>query len=254
MRADLLLRGGTIVDGSGAPRRLGDVAIVNGLVEAVGDLASASAATVIELDGLAVARGFIDVHTHGGRLLLADPSMAQKVSQGVTTVVVGNCGISLAPLGGSSPVPPLNLLANEGDAQHFDSFAGYFSALQAQPSAINCAALIGHTTLRVISMADLERPAEPREIAAMQALVREGLAAGAVGVSTGTYYAPASAATSDEMRQVFEPLRGTSALIASHIRDEGERVLESMNEAIAIAQQLGVRQVLSHHKVIGRAN
>ena len=254
MRADLLLRGGTIVDGSGAPRRRGDVAVANGVIDAVGDLASASAATVIDLDGLAVAPGFIDVHTHDDRLLLSDPSMAPKVSQGVTTVVVGNCGISLAPLGGSSSVPPLNLFANEGDAQHFESFAGYLSALQAQPPAINCAALIGHTTLRVVSMANLERPAEPREIAAMQALVREGLAAGAVGVSTGTYYAPASAATSDEMRQVFEPLRGTSALIASHIRDEGERVLESMNEAIAIAHQLGVRQVLSHHKVIGRAN
>jgi N-acyl-D-amino-acid deacylase len=254
MRADLLLRGATIIDGSGAPRRRGDIAVANGIVDAVGDLASASAAQVIDLDGLAIAPGFIDVHTHDDRLLLSDPSMAPKVSQGVTTVVVGNCGISLAPLGGSSPVPPLNLLANEGDAQHFESFAAYFSALRAQPAAINCAALIGHTTLRVVSMADLERPAEPREISAMQALVREGLAAGAVGVSTGTYYAPASAATSDEMRQVFEPLRGTSALIASHIRDEGERVLESMNEAIAIAHDLGVRQVLSHHKVIGRAN
>jgi N-acyl-D-amino-acid deacylase len=254
MRADLLLRGATIVDGSGAPRRRGDIAVANGLVDAIGDLASASAAKVIDLDGLAVAPGFIDVHTHDDRLLISDPSMAPKVSQGVTTVVVGNCGISLAPLGGSSPVPPLNLLANEGDAQHFESFAGYFSALQAQPPAINCAALIGHTTLRVVSMADVERPAEPREISAMQALVREGLVAGAVGVSTGTYYAPASAATSDEMRQVFEPLRGTSALIASHIRDEGERVLESMSEAVAIAHDLGVRQVLSHHKVIGRAN
>ena len=254
MRADLLLRGGTIFDGSGAPRRRGDVAIASGLVAAVGDLGPVDAAGVIDLDELAVAPGFIDVHTHDDRLLLSDPSMAPKVSQGVTTVVVGNCGISLAPLGGSSAVPPLNLLVNEGDAQHFESFAGYFSALEARPPAINCAVLIGHTTLRVVTMADLERPAEAREIDAMQALVREGLAAGAVGVSTGTYYAPASAATRDEMRQVFEPLRGTSAVIASHIRDEGERVLESMNEAITIAHELGVRQVLSHHKVIGRAN
>jgi N-acyl-D-amino-acid deacylase len=103
-------------------------------------------------------------------------------------------------------------------------------------------------------MRELERPADASEIAAMQALVREGLAAGAIGASTGTYYAPASAATADEIRRVFEPLRGTTALIASHIRDEGARVLESMTEAMTIAGDLGVRQVISHHKVIGRAN
>ncbi|HTT09486.1 MAG TPA: D-aminoacylase [Burkholderiaceae bacterium] len=227
---------------------------MNGSIAAVDLSLAQDAARVIDLEGLAVAPGFIDVHTHDDRLLLADPSMAPKVSQGVTSVVVGNCGISLAPLGGSSAVPPLNLLANEGDTRHFDSFAQYFATLEAQPAAINCAALIGHTTLRVVTMTDLERPAQPHEIAAMQALVREGLAAGAIGVSTGTYYAPAAAATSGEIRQVCEPLRGTPALIASHIRDEGERVLDAMNEAIAIAHDLGVRQVLSHHKVIGRAN
>jgi N-acyl-D-amino-acid deacylase len=103
-------------------------------------------------------------------------------------------------------------------------------------------------------MGALDRPAHQSEIAAMQAAVAEGLDAGALGVSTGTYYAPANAATPEEIRRVFEPLRGTSALIASHIRDEGERVLESMTEAMEIANALGVRQVLSHHKVIGRAN
>src|SRR5215470_11375247 len=115
MRVDLLLRGGTLIDGTGAPRRRSDIALANGRVEAVGDLSHAGAAKVIDLDGLAVAPGFIDVHTHDDRLLLVDPSMAPKVSQGVTTVVVGNCGISLAPLGASSAVPPLNLLANESD-------------------------------------------------------------------------------------------------------------------------------------------
>jgi N-acyl-D-amino-acid deacylase len=103
-------------------------------------------------------------------------------------------------------------------------------------------------------MAALDRPANDAEIAAMQSAVAEALAAGALGVSTGTYYAPASAATADEIRRVCEPLQGTTALIASHIRDEGERVLESMTEAMDIAGSLGVRQVLSHHKVLGRAN
>jgi len=257
MGADLLLRGAVLFDGSGALRRRGDVAVESGRIQAVGDLASTDAGKVIDLDGLALAPGFIDVHTHDDRLLLADPSMAPKVSQGVTTVVVGNCGISLAPLGERVAVPPLNLVADEsnaGAAQRFDSFAHYFAALEQQPAAINCAALIGHTTLRVVAMSELERPALEREITAMQALVQEGLDAGAVGVSTGVYYAPASAANSDEIRRVCEPLRGTSAVIASHIRDEAAGVLESMREAITIACDVGVRQVLSHHKVIGRPN
>ncbi len=252
MSFDLLLRGATIFDGSGAPRRRGAVAVQGDRIAAVGELARASATKALDLDGLALAPGFIDVHTHDDRLLLADPSMAPKASQGVTTVVVGNCGISLAPLGNYVAVPPLNLVADGG--QRFDSFAAYFAALDAQPPAINCAALVGHTTLRAVTMRDLDRPANDAQIAAMQAHVAEALAAGAIGVSTGTYYAPASAASADEIKRVCEPLRGTSALIASHIRDEGARVLESMTEAMTIASALGVRQVLSHHKVIGRAN
>jgi N-acyl-D-amino-acid deacylase len=253
---DLLLRGGLVVDGSGAPARRADVALKDGRIAAVGAL-PANGAAVVELEGRALAPGFIDVHTHDDRLLLADPSMAPKLSQGVTTVVTGNCGVSLAPLGNRTAVPPLNLVAADArdlPGQRFESFAAYLAALEAQPPAINCAALVGHTTLRVAAMSALDRPATGAEIAAMQAGVAEALAAGALGVSTGTYYAPANAATADEIRRVCEPLRGTSALIASHIRDEGDRVLEAMTEAMEIAATLGVRQVLSHHKVIGRAN
>lgn len=254
---DLLLRGATLIDGSGAARRRADVAIRGCTIADVGSLDPARAARVVELNGLALAPGFIDVHTHDDRLLLADPSMTPKLSQGVTTVVTGNCGISLAPLGAREAVPPLNLVANgstSGHAQRFESFHTYFAALEANPPAINCAALVGHTTLRVVHMQALDRPANAAEIAAMQAGVAEALDAGALGLSTGIYYAPANAATAEEIRRVGEPLRGTAALIASHIRDEGERVLESMTEAMQIAAALGVRQVISHHKVIGRAN
>jgi N-acyl-D-amino-acid deacylase len=250
---DLLLRNAVIFDGTGAARHHGDIALSGGVIAAVGSLEADDAATTVDLRGRAVAPGFIDVHTHDDRLLLADPSMAPKASQGVTTVVVGNCGISLAPLGDRPAVPPINLVA-DGDAQRFDSFADYFAHLAIEPAAVNCAALVGHTTLRVVTMADLGRPADAGEIARMQTLVEEALAAGAIGVSTGTFYAPAAAATADEIRQVCAPLAGTGALIASHIRDEGARVLESMTEAMSVARALGVRQVISHHKVVGKAN
>jgi N-acyl-D-amino-acid deacylase len=250
---DLLLRNALVFDGTRAPRQPADVAISAGRIVAVGPLGGQRAGQVIDLQGLALAPGFIDVHTHDDRLLLSDPSMAPKLSQGITSVVTGNCGISLAPLGTHEAVPPLNLVA-DGPGQRFASFAAYFAALEARRAAINLAALVGHTTLRVVAMPALDRAADRGEIARMQALVQEALQAGALGVSTGTYYAPASAASAEEILAVCEPLRGTGALIASHIRDEGERVLESMAEAIAIADALGVRQVISHHKVVGRAN
>jgi len=250
---DLLLRNAVIFDGTGGARHRGDVALAGGRIAAVGQLDAADADAIADLHGRALAPGFIDVHTHDDRLLLTDPSMAPKASQGVTTVIVGNCGISLAPLGDRPAVPPLNLVAN-GPEQRFDSFEDYFAHLALEPAAINCAALVGHSTLRVVAMSDLNREASKGEIAQMQSLVQEALDAGALGVSTGTYYAPAAAATADEIRAVCEPLAGTSALIASHIRDESARVLDSMTEAMAIARALGVRQVISHHKVVGQAN
>ena len=250
---DLILRGATIIDGTGAPRFAGDVAISGTRIAAIGSLEGAQAKRIVDLGGLAVAPGFVDVHTHDDRLLLAEPAMTPKLSQGVTTVIVGNCGISLAPLGATDPIPPINLVA-EAKGEQFASFAAYLTALEARPPAINCAALAGHTTLRAVTMGDLGRQADDGEIAAMQAHVQEALDAGAIGVSTGTYYGPANAATAQEIRRVCEPLRGTTAVIASHIRNEADDVVEAMKEAFSIARELGVRQVLSHHKVQGVAN
>lgn len=253
MKCDLLLKNGVVIDGTGNPRYRADVAIHNGKISAVGLNLQVQAATVVDVAGATISPGFIDVHTHDDRLVLADPSMQPKVSQGATTVITGNCGISLAPLGRTIPVPPLNLVADDS-AQRFESFREYFDALEKTPSAMNVASLAGHTTMRAVTMQELDRPANASEIAQMQKLVQEALDAGVVGVSTGLYYAPAQAATADEIQAVFEPLRGTTAVIASHIRNEAEQVLEAMTEAMSIANALGVRQVISHHKVNGRAN
>ncbi len=253
MNCDLLLKNGVVIDGTGNPRYRADVAISNGRISAVGLNLQVLASTVVDVAGATISPGFIDVHTHDDRLVLADPSMQPKVSQGATTVITGNCGISLAPLGRTIPVPPLNLVADDS-GQRYGSFKEYFEALEKTPSAMNVASLAGHTTMRAVTMQQLDRPATEEEIAQMQKLVQEALDAGVVGVSTGLYYAPAQAATAQEIQAVFEPLRGTNAVIASHIRNEAEQVLEAMTEAMSIANALGVRQVISHHKVNGRAN
>jgi N-acyl-D-amino-acid deacylase len=254
-RYSLLIRGGTVIDGTRAPRFEADVAIADGRIAAIGELDDARADAEIDATRKIVAPGFIDAHTHDDRLLLSAPDMAPKASQGVTTVVAGNCGISLAPAPeGMKPVPPLDLLDAEGGWYRFRRFADYVEALRAQPAATNAALLVGHSTLRVQTMARLDRPANAREVARMRELADAALAAGAIGVSTGLWYEPASAATTEEVIEVCRPLAARNGLYCTHMRDEGDRVMESLEETFRIGRELGVPVVVSHHKVMGKAN
>lgn len=254
-RYALLIRGGTVIDGTRAPRFAADVAIRGGRIAAIGRLDDARAETEIDAAGKIVAPGFIDAHTHDDRLLLAAPDMAPKASQGVTTVVAGNCGISLAPAPqGMKPVPPLDLLDAGGGWYRFRRFADYVEELRAQPAATNAALLVGHSTLRVQTMDNLDRPANAKEIGRMRELADDALAAGAIGVSTGLWYEPASAASTEEVIEVCRPLAKRNGLYCTHMRDEGDRVMESLEETFRIGRELGVPVVVSHHKVMGRQN
>lgn len=254
-RYDLLIRGGTVIDGTRAPRFAADVGVRDGRVAAIGALRSARAGAEIDATGKIVAPGFIDAHSHDDRLLLSDPSMAPKASQGVTTVVAGNCGISLAPMPpGTKPPPPLDLLDEGGGWFRFPRFADYVAELREQPAATNAVLLVGHSTLRVQAMDDLGRPASAKEVARMRALADEALAAGAIGVSTGLWYEPASAATTEEVIEVCRPLAAHRGLYCTHMRDEGDRVMASLEETFRIGRELGVPVVVSHHKVMGKAN
>ena len=256
-RYDLLIRNGTVIDGTRALRFEADVAVRDGRIAAIGKLDQARADSELDASGRIVAPGFIDAHTHDDRLLLSSPDMAPKASQGVTTVVAGNCGVSLAPApnGMAKPVtPPLNLLDEEGGWFRFPSFAAYVEELRARPAATNCALLVGHTSLRVQAMDDLERPATRSEIARMRELADEALAAGAIGVSTGLYYEPAAAAPTEEVIEVCRPLAKRNGLYCTHMRDEADKVLESLEETFRIGRELGVPVVISHHKVVGTPN
>jgi len=256
-RYDLLIRNGTVIDGTRALRFEADVAVRDGRIAAIGKLDKARADSELDASGRIVAPGFIDAHTHDDRLLLSSPDMAPKASQGVTTVVAGNCGVSLAPApnGMAKPVtPPLNLLDEEGGWFRFPSFAAYVEELRARPAATNCALLVGHTSLRVQAMDDLERPATRSEIARMRELADEALAAGAIGVSTGLYYEPAAAAPTEEVIEVCRPLAKRNGLYCTHMRDEADKVLESLEETFRIGRELGVPVVISHHKVVGTPN
>ncbi|TAK44060.1 MAG: D-aminoacylase [Betaproteobacteria bacterium] len=257
MQYELLIRNATVIDGTRAPRFEADVAVQDGRIAAIGSLDKARADTEIDAPGKIVAPGFIDAHTHDDRLMLSAPEMAPKVSQGVTTVVAGNCGISLAPApnGMRSPVPvPLDLLDAEGGWFRFRTFGEYVEALRAAPAATNCALLVGHSTLRVQTMDKLERPATRSEIARMRDLADEALAAGAIGVSTGLWYEPASAAPTQEVIEVCRPLAAREGIYCTHMRDEADRVIDSLEETFRIGRELGVPVVISHHKVAGTPN
>ncbi|WP_374447476.1 amidohydrolase family protein [Stella sp.] len=252
-RPDLILRGGAVIDGSGQPRRAADVAVAGDRIVAVGDLGAMAAAGEVDCAGLVVAPGFIDVHTHDDRYLLEEPLVPAKASQGVTTVVVGNCGSSLAPY--TRPDLPKQASAMLDDPRwRFPTAGQYFEALDAGRPAINAAVLVGHRSLRFNCMDDLERPASAAEITLMRSQLREALDAGAIGISTGLFYPGAQQATKEEVAEIASEMRADDGIYTAHIRDEGDRLLESIEEAAEIGRMAGVQVILSHHKAAGRAN
>jgi len=253
-RYDLVLRGGRVIDGTGAAAATADLAIDGERIAALGRLPPGSGTEEIDAADLVVAPGFIDVHTHDDRALLSRPEMTPKVSQGVTTVIAGNCGVSLAPmLAGITPPPPLDLIGN-AEQYRFRRFADYVAALDAAPPAANAALLVGHSTLRVCAMDRLDRPASEREIEAMRQHLAEALAAGAIGLSSGLWYAPASAAPKSELVALARDLHRAGAIYTTHMRDESDRVLDSLEESFAVGREADIPVVISHHKVTGTHN
>lgn len=252
---DLIVLGAHVVDGTGAPRRRADVAVEAGRIAAIGDGSAWQAAERIDASGLVLAPGFIDAHTHDDRLLLVEPSMAPKTSQGVTTVVTGNCGVSLAPVTfpDSEPPAPMTLLGGRDDYR-FASVAAYADAFDAAPPAINAAMLCGHSTLRAAVMDRLDRPATTAEIDAMAGLLEAALDEGCIGLSTGLAYPTAIAAPADEVRALCERLKGRGGLYTTHMRNEAEGILQSIDETVETAEKAGVPCVISHHKCAGKPN
>jgi N-acyl-D-amino-acid deacylase len=250
LRCDLIIRDANVFNGLGSPRVRTDVAVKEDRIVAVGDLGNWQADRQVDADGLALAPGFIDAHTHDDRAVLCGPScMLCKMSQGVTTVVVGNCGVSLSPVRMTSrPPPPLDLI---GDASwyRFGSFGEYAEHLTREPPPVNTYALIGHMSLRIEAMnGDTHRAASGREAAYMQSRLLQSLLEGASGFSTGLYYPPNMMAPTDEVVAVAEALRATGGMYVTHMRNEADDVLMSIEESLKIGRAVDAPVVISHHK------
>lgn len=254
MHADILFRGGTIVDGTGAARYRGDVAVTDDRIVAVGALPDWVAGREVACADRIVAPGFIDPHVHHDEVVLTDPDMDCMLSQGVTTIINGNCGFSIAPLSTSGALPqPLGMIVDD-TAPRFASYAAYRDRLRQAPPAVNTACLIGHSTLRINEMDDLGRPADKVETLAMARSLDRALSEGGIGLSTGAFYPPARASTTEELIEMARVAQSHGKLYVTHMRDEGDRVIEALEETFQIGREACCGVHVSHHKCAGLAN
>ena len=250
---DLVIRNAQIYDGSGAEPACADLAVTGERITAIGAIAPQQGGEEIDASGLALAPGFIDTHTHDD-LAIIETRMSPKTSQGVTTVIAGNCGVSLAPLTPRRDPPPPFTLFGGAETFRYPAFADYIAAVERAGSTVNAACLVGHTTLRIAAMDDLERPATQGEIEAMKASLSLALDDGAVGLSSGLEYPPAEHCLPSEVEQLAAIVGRRGGIYTTHMRDEFDGVIEAMQEAFETARSGGVRLVISHHKCTGVHN
>jgi N-acyl-D-aspartate/D-glutamate deacylase len=254
MAWDILIRRGTIIDGSGSPGATGDIGIAGGRITALGPSLAGDAEKVINADGLAVTPGFIDIKTHSDFVLPINPKAESKVRQGVTTEIIGHCGFSVAPvlpgktqlladyLSGGAPWLPFREMS-------FPEYLDTFPAV-----AVNAGMLVGHNTLRLMVMGLEDRSPTEAELSHMIALLEDGLRAGALGMSSGLFTPPGSFAKRDEMIALCAVLKRHNAAYFTHIRDESNKVLEGVEEAIDIARGCRVHVEIVHLKCSGVDN
>jgi N-acyl-D-amino-acid deacylase len=252
VRTDLVIAGGSIVDGTGAPAFEGDVAVREGRIVAIGPAASdavGGAARVIDAGGRTVTPGFIDIHTHSDIGVLQDPTAANAVRQGATTHVTGNCGESPAPIDERTRELAEASWPDYGHPVGYawTSFADYLDVVEHTGVGINVAPLVGHGTVRLAVLGYEQRAPKVGELAAMRAHVDEAMRAGAFGLSTGLVYPPGCFGDTDEVVALAEIVAGYGGLYASHIRGERETVVEAVRECLEIGERAGCRVQVSHN-------
>ena len=254
MNWTLLVRGGTVVDGTGAPPVVADVAVEGERIAAVGAGLPGEGVPTIDASDKLVAPGFIDIHSHSDFFLFDCPSAESKVRQGVTTEVVGMCGFSPAPL-----VPARrDALERVSDAlgsrlrTRWTGFDEYLERLGERPLAVNVVPFVGHGALRLATVGTENRTASAAELSSMQDLLRAALDAGAFGFSTGLVYPPGAYADTDELVALARSMAARAGLYFTHIRGEAQTLERAIEEAIEIGRRAGVGVEIAHLKAAGR--
>jgi N-acyl-D-amino-acid deacylase len=254
---DLVIRSGLVVDGSGAPGYHSDVAIDGDRIVEIGRLEGAEAETVLDAAGLVVTPGFVDMHSHADFTLPVNPMADSLVYQGVTTVVVGQCGTSPAPLLEETRDMAIAAMSEPDLPLPWDewsTFESYLNSLQAIGVSLNVAPLVGQGVVRGAVMGFSAEPAGPGQMARMQEEVIRAMESGAIGVSTGLVYPPGSYSRTEELIELIRPVGERGGYYFSHIRGEDGALLEAIGEAIRIGEETGAAVQISHLKAAGRVN
>jgi N-acyl-D-amino-acid deacylase len=246
---DLLIRNASILNGTGSPPRRANVAVVRERIVAVTDEELGGAGQVVEAEGLALAPGFIDTHSHADLSPFVEPWMDSAIRQGITTVVIGNCGSSPWPRAGLEDAAQLVGVRPSDLPSRWTSFAGYLNAIDEARPACNVAALVGHGAVRGEAMGTERRPPRAEEVERMRRSVAEAMDEGAVGMSTGLIYPPGMHAAAEELIDLARVVAARGGVYASHVRDESRWVFDAVAEAIRIGREGGLPAHVSHLKV-----
>jgi len=249
MTADIAIRNATIIDGSGAAGFPGDVAVTGDHITTVGSAGAAK--REIDGTGLVLCPGFVDTHSHDDGAFLRYPGMEFKLAQGVTSEVSGNCGFSTMPNEPGRTYMPGDIV---GAGASWTDLASYFDACMARRPAINNAMLVGHNRVRAHVVGLEKRPPTDAELAEMRGHVAHAMEQGAVGLSTGLIYEPGRYAATDEIIALAKEAAPFGGLYATHMRNEGDRLLDAVDETLHIGRQAGVGVHISHHKAAGKRN
>jgi N-acyl-D-amino-acid deacylase len=242
-----------IVDGTGAPWFRGDVGIVGDVIEAVGDLSGAEAEKTVDAKGNVVAPGFVDMHTHSDLPLVANPEGHSKIRQGVTTELIGHCGASAAPLlTEEAREEAAQRLAGYGLEVTWRTLEDYMKLLATQGTSLNVGVVVGHGNVRQTAMGYADRAPTDDEMNRMKELIREAMEQGAFGISTGLIYPPSAYADTSELVELSSVMSDYNGIYFTHMRNEGEGLLDGVKEAIAIGRDADVGVQISHHKAVGK--
>ena len=254
---DVIIKNGKVIDGAGNPLFKADVGIDGQIISAIGRLSAEKASKIIDASGLMVSPGFVDMHSHSDLVSLVNPKAESKIRQGITTEVIGNCGASAAPLNDlmKAEIRKTESLIEEAELQlDWSTMKGYLNRLSQQGVAVNVVPLVGHANLRVCAMGFVDRAPTKTELEEMKQRLAQAMEEGAFGMSTGLIYPPGCYAETDELIELSRVVASYGGIYTSHIRDEGEKLLESVKETIEIGEEAGLPVEISHHKARGKAN
>ena len=252
MDMDLLISGGSVVDGTGKPPRRADVAVQDGRILDVGTIVKPEEVPCLDASGLLVAPGFIDIHSHSDFTLIVDPRAVSSITQGVTFEVVGNCGHGCAPIV-DAELAKSNIYGSRADSQiDWHTMAEYLDRLQAGRPAVNVAALVPNGILRLAAVEHLDRPSTPEELERMKRLLAQGLEEGAIGFSTGLEYGPEMACPEEEIVELCRVAAQAGGLYATHTRNRYGEAHEAIAEAIRTSTASGAPLQISHIQVVAR--